>query len=830
MKRWMTVTAALVCASACAAVPAQAAPKKSTAGDAAKRTPGMTSLDRQIVVRFRSGTGGSERAAARRNARAGLKRGLSIAGAQLLEVDRGQSRRAALASLNRDPHVRYAEPNRPRQAYERTPDDTYFDQLWGLKNTNQDLLLPGTQTGTIDADIDATDAWDRTTGSSGVVVAVVDEGVAYDHPDLNDNLWTNAAEAAGSPGVDDDANGYVDDVRGVDTLDGDGDPRDFGGHGTHVAGTVAAEGNNRLGITGVTWDARIMPVRVLGGGGSDVSVAEGFDYAGRMGARIANASLGGEGHSQLMLEVIQAHPNTLFVVAAGNESVDNDSDADGNGNDLPDRSFPCSYGDAEAPNLVCVAATNSADELAGFSNYGATAVDLAAPGVNIASALAERSDPFAASLFTTGLGGWSGNWTWAKLGTDGAALDSSHVGDYAPNASDVMTMDGSINLSGRTGCTLNMWLYTEIEEPFNGELTDALWVDRSTNGGSTWEPVALFYGLVSDGAGNFALIEQIDLRADGAANTKVRFRFESDDSIQYDGVWLDALWTTCTGTYSNQSYQFLDGTSMAAPHVAGAAALLLSARPSLTAAQLRAALLSPPDADVRPSLAGKVATGARLNVNKSLMVVDTLPEVSTGPATGVLQTAATLGGSVNPSGVPTQYRFEFGPTPSYGQQTPLVDAGSGRSAVAASAAITGLAPGTRYHYRLVAVRGSEQFPGADATFSTLPASSTGGTTGGATGTIGTTTTTESPAARMARTAKASCKRKGSRRTCRVTAAGAVKVSIRIKKGRRTLARGSGRPGRTITLKGRLKRGRYRVTIVLTDGKGNTATIRRTFRL
>ena len=212
-----------------------------------------------------------------------------------------------------------------------------------------------------------------TRGSASTVVAVVDSGVAWDHPDLAPNIWSNPDEVAGN-GVDDDGNGKVDDVRGWDFVDGDNNPWDYDDHGTHVAGTIAARGNNGVGVTGVAWQASIMPVRALDalGTGSNADIADAFTYAAANGARVVNASLGGAGRSQAMSDAITNNPNTLFVVAAGNDGTDNDTTP----------RYPCNY---TAANLICVAATDNTDALASFSNYGASSVDLAAPGVDIDS-------------------------------------------------------------------------------------------------------------------------------------------------------------------------------------------------------------------------------------------------------------------------------------------------------------------------------------------------------------------------------------------------------------------------------------------------------------
>jgi subtilisin family serine protease len=207
---------------------------------------------------------------------------------------------------------------------------------------------------------------------------VVDTGIDASHPDLAPNVWTNPGESGGgreTNGRDDDGNGRIDDVHGWDFVQSDAQPQDGNGHGTHVAGTIAARGNDATGVAGVSWSAALMPLRVLGDDGSGYvsDAVSAYSYAARNGARVVNASLGGDSFSRAERDAIAAAPNTLFVVAAGNDSS----------NDDVTPAYPCDY---DLANVICVAASDRDDTLASFSNYGATNVDLAAPGVDIASA------------------------------------------------------------------------------------------------------------------------------------------------------------------------------------------------------------------------------------------------------------------------------------------------------------------------------------------------------------------------------------------------------------------------------------------------------------
>jgi thermitase len=282
----------------------------------------------------------------------------------------------AVRRYEASPDVEYAEPDfvlRPSQA---SPNDPYYSRLYGLENTGQ-------TDGTADADVDAKEAWGTTTGSPGTVVAVIDEGVDIKYPDLRNNIWVNTDEVPNN-GVDDDRNGYVDDVNGWDFANDDAsvyDPDPVSGagdeHGTHVAGTIAAEGNNGVGVTGVNWRARIMPLKFLGPrGGYTSDAVAALDYAVANGAKISNNSWGGGGRSQALQDAITRADAAghLFVVAAGNDGTNNDATPH----------YPSNY---EIANVISVAATDDSDTLASFSNFGATSVDLAAPGVNILSTL-----------------------------------------------------------------------------------------------------------------------------------------------------------------------------------------------------------------------------------------------------------------------------------------------------------------------------------------------------------------------------------------------------------------------------------------------------------
>jgi thermitase len=328
----------------------------------------------ELIVRFAPGADAGDRAAIRARAQVGLDTTLPVPGLQLVLVDPGRSAADAERSLERNSQVLYAEPNYYRRA-SRRPSDQNFGAQWAFENTGQTGGLPG-------ADVGAVAAWDITIGSPATVVAVVDTGVALDHPDLAGSSWTNPGESGAgreTNGVDDDGNGLADDVSGWDWAGGDRNPADTHGHGTHVAGTIGARTDNGLGVAGTSWRTRLMALRALSGAGlgTVADIVRAFRYAAAKGARIVNVSLGDSGFSQAERDAIAAAPGVLFVAAAGNGG----SDGVGDDNDrFPE--YPCSY---PLANIVCVAAANSRDQLTSFSNYGPTSVDLAAPGEAILS-------------------------------------------------------------------------------------------------------------------------------------------------------------------------------------------------------------------------------------------------------------------------------------------------------------------------------------------------------------------------------------------------------------------------------------------------------------
>lgn len=511
----------------------------------------------EVLVQFKPRVAASSRASVLSEVDASVEKNLPIAGVQLVELGGGDSVPAAVTALEDEPEVVYAEPNYLYRA-DAIPDDPLFGELWGLDR------------------IRAPQAWETTTGSGAVTVAVADSGVAPDHPELAPNL-----------------------LPGHDFIGNDGDPRDFNGHGTHVAGTIGAAGDNGTGIAGVNWDVGLLPVRVLGGEGSgdNAAIAAGFAYAAARGARVVNASLTGTSFSGTMLAAIAGAPETLFVTGAGNDGEDNESKPH----------YPCSY---DLTNIICVAATDEDDQLASFSNWGAASVDLAAPGTSIYSTAPAYGPPifsegFEEEITSTWTSGGTSS-TWAR--TDEAAstgdfsLTDSPGAAYVENTSSYAQLNSPISLAGQIGCRVEYALRLDTEFEL-----DYLHVEASTDE-TPWKSLRRWSATTR---GAFIRLSS-DLSGFEGESVFLRFRLESNASVNGDGAHIDDVAVRClTSTYDGDEFRFLNGTSMATPHVAGAAALLLSHEPGLSVAELRSRLLAA--VDPLPSLAGKTATGGRLD-------------------------------------------------------------------------------------------------------------------------------------------------------------------------------------------------------------------------
>ncbi|TMQ25595.1 MAG: peptidase S8, partial [Deltaproteobacteria bacterium] len=375
---------ALLGAASCADVVDNTAPVQQIAqavsGPAGGRSRLPYASDR-ILVRFKSGTAASRTAAVHAQHSGQVVREYRVpTDLQLVEVPQGATVEQMAEAYRSDPEVLYAELDYVYQLA-TVPDDPSFGTLWGMNNTGQ-------FGGVFDADINAPEAWNITTGSSSVVLGLLDTGVDYNHQDLAANIFTNPGEIPGN-GIDDDGDGWIDDIHGIDAIAESGDPMDTEGHGTHVSGTMAARGNNGTGVAGVNWNAKIVACKAFGPFGGQLSdILQCMDYFLELKTRpnnpvdivATNNSWGGGPFSQALFDAIAAHRQAgmLFVAAAGNNGSNNDSSP----------FFPATY---ELDNIISVLSFNRFNQRSFFSNFGALTVDVGAPGEDVFSTLPGNS-------------------------------------------------------------------------------------------------------------------------------------------------------------------------------------------------------------------------------------------------------------------------------------------------------------------------------------------------------------------------------------------------------------------------------------------------------
>jgi len=530
-----------------------------------------------------------------------------------------------IKKLQSDPNVESVEPNhiyKPLQV----PNDPKFGKLWGQQNTGQTV---NNTDGTEDADIDAPEAWDISTGSNDVVIAVIDTGVDYLHEDLAANMWKNKKEIPDN-GIDDDNNGYVDDIYGINAVNGSGDPMDVpnedGSHGTHVSGSIAAVGNNGKGVVGISWNAKIMALKFLSnndGGSTSSGAIECLEYViaqKNAGVNIVatSNSWGGGGFETALKDAIQATTDLgiLFVAAAGNDSNDNDTNP----------SYPASY---DLSGIISVAATDQNDALASFSNYGAASVDLSAPGTNILSSTPRIYIPKNGDIFFDDLEHGMGKWitggtknTWA-ISTDQEIfenpdhpvpspthfLSDSPGVEYSPDTDSWVMLKNDIDLSAY-GPDNHIYIGMGSAAYIEGNDYDHGMVEVSGDGGATWTVLHDFSGYADYWKNPYSFEIPNNIKT---SHFRFRFHMKTDDTKQLDGWLIDNIGI---GTELVSNYEYMQGTSMAAPQVSGAIAVLASVYTSDSMSIRKARILT--NVDLLNSLDGKVVSGGRLNLKKAI--------------------------------------------------------------------------------------------------------------------------------------------------------------------------------------------------------------------
>lgn len=600
----VVAAAALVCGSAYAVVTpkAKSVDKVKAFGSGSSSAEGIsvkkkTMVENEVLVSFRKTVNYQNRLSALGRMNVTRVKELSSGNRMAVKIADGETVASAVARLKKDPTVESVQPNYIYHAFASIVNDTSYSSQWALRNSGQTIASPSysaNNPGTAGKDMDFTSAYAAVgSDAESVIVAVVDSGVKYDQEDLVDNMWDGSSAGFANHGYD---------CVGSN----DNDPMDMNGHGTHVAGIIAAAANNGKGVAGIGYNAKIMAVRVLDatGSGTTADIVEGINWAVAHGAKVINMSLGGSTYDAAFYNALAAARDAGVIVAcaAGNDGLDIDSTSN--------QSYPAEY---DLANIITVGAVDQAYAAATFSNTGVNSVDIAAPGTNILSTW-----PGTNASYSSTASDWSGSITsgtgWAggtlvgyacfqnPTGWNGTATYTS--GEYSCvyrnygtvcQSADVVTISYVLNLS--------LAQYDRVHACVLNGTTPYCYL-------GAFAQYYSYSGGISTGGEYYTEEYDITSAAKGSANCMVSFWLKDDASTaaSYGCRVVDPIVNTLT--YNTTSYNTIDGTSMATPYVAGLAALVKGFNPDYTWQDVRDSVISGADEESGLTTAfngGKVA-------------------------------------------------------------------------------------------------------------------------------------------------------------------------------------------------------------------------------
>lgn len=513
-----------------------------------------------------------------------------------IKIPQNMTVEEAVLELSENPNIEYVQPNYLYHI-SAMPNDYEFDSQWSLNNTGQTI---NNITGIPGFDINAAEAWDIISDCSNIIIAVIDTGVNYSHSDLMSNMWD------GSSCVDESGNYLGGCIHGYDFVDHDKDPRDLNGHGTHVAGIIGASGNDSSRISGVCWTSNIIAIRAFdsNGDGSTADIVQAIEFAIQNGARIINASWGHTIYDAALYDAVNEarDNNVLFVAAAGNEGMDNDA--------VPYPHYPASF---DLDNIIAVADLTQYGILSPSSNYGVTSVDIAAPGSNILSSYpAQRID--AVEYFSS----WKREAGWAYdvvnitysssgyMGAIGELWNPAAEDGYYSNDMDSFAYR-TFNLTAYNPDAVTLFFNTPRYQLEN--YVDYVYLVYDNDGNRPENPI----GELESQKQYYSY----DLTPIATEHTTIGFRFQTNSTNSGYGVFISPFVISRWYNYTNATAcQYFSGTSMAAPHVAGVAGLILASNPGLTYSQVRNKIFN--GATYNSNLDGKISGGKMLDARGAL--------------------------------------------------------------------------------------------------------------------------------------------------------------------------------------------------------------------